>query len=965
MCSAAEDSLASARRQPQCTPSVLGLLTQEQVPLQVRQAAAVFFKNVVRQHWAPEDEHELTIPDEIKTQVKDNLLQLFLGVADILQSQLSEAMSLIASHDFPQKWQTLLPGLLPQVEAATTQKDYKRVAGLLQILHSICKRYRHEFKSDELFSEIKYVLDKFQAPLLAIFKVAVADLPLAAGDPAASKVLLHCLTLVVSLHYDLCAQDLPEFFEDNMQPWMEGFVVLLKYQNPALNAEDDETEPSAISVLQAEVVDDLSLLMSKEEEAFAPFLPGCLGEVWNVLMATGLHPHQDLLVTTAMRFLTTIATSVHHHLFAAPDVLTNVCQRIISPNVQLLEADAELFEENPFEYVRRDVEGSDSDTRRRGACDLVRGLCRNYEKQVTDLFSGDIGTLLQQFAANPAANWKAKDAAIYLVIALTLKGSTSRLGATQTNALVNLGEFFTSHVLPELSAASGGGGSHPVLVADAIKFVTVFRNQLDRAAYEQVMPTLAALLRHKETVVHTYAATAIERMLTVKEAAAGAAPAPTAPLRFGAPQLTPLLQPLLTALFGVLKTQASTENAYVMRAVMRVTVVAAEGMAPYANVCIEELKTILGRVCANPSNPSFNHYLFETIASLVRYICAATPAAVDAFEAMLFPPFQQVLQADISEFTPYIFQVLAQLLECRTGLSPAYESLFPPLLTPTMWERPGNVPALVRLICAYMAKGKAQVLERLELVLGVFQKLLASRTTDAQACKLLSAAFTAFELAELQRFAADIFGVCLRRLQSNKKVSVPMVATFSIFVARFGATTFRAQLEAMQPGLCAMILQNVWAANAAAVPAGVPRKTVAISSTRLLCECPELLADAATFGAVLNAVLLLLLAEQGMAIGTATGVDLNAEEEEGIDIGAGATGAEPGYVAAYAQLHFASGAEVDLYADQTPLDFLRASLARLSSSQPGQLQPIVAAVAAKLPADKQQGVQALLQGVAL
>ena len=59
-----------------------------------------------------------------------------------------------------------------------------------------------------------------------------------------------------------------------------------------------------------------------------------------------------------------------------------------------------------------------------------------------------------------------------------------------------------------------------------------------------------------------------------------------------------------------------------MRAVMRVTVVAAEGMAPYANVCIEELKTILGRVCANPSNPSFNHYLFETIASLVRYICA-------------------------------------------------------------------------------------------------------------------------------------------------------------------------------------------------------------------------------------------------------------------------------------------------------------------------------------------------------
>ena len=45
----------------------------------------------------------------------------------------------------------------------------------------------------------------------------------------------------------------------------------------------------------------------------------------------------------------------------------------------------------------------------------------------------------------------------------------------------------------------------------------------------------------------------------------------------------------------------------------------------------------------------------------------------------------------------------------RTGLSPSYVTLFPPLLMPAMWERPGNIPALVRLLCAYMAKGKAQV----------------------------------------------------------------------------------------------------------------------------------------------------------------------------------------------------------------------------------------------------------------
>ena len=108
-------------------------------------------------------------------------------------------------------------------------------------------------------------------------------------------------------------------------------------------------------------------------------------------------------------------------------------------------------------------------------------------------------------------------------------------------------------------------------------------------------------------------------------------------------------------------------------------------------------------------------------------------------------------------------QVLAQLLECRTSLSPSYEGLLPPILAPTMWERPANIPALVRLLCAYMAKGKATVQARLEGVLGVFQKLLASRSTDAAACRLLGSIFAAFELAELSSFVGAIFQLCLTR----------------------------------------------------------------------------------------------------------------------------------------------------------------------------------------------------------
>ena len=189
-----------------------------------------------------------------------------------------------------------------------------------------------------------------------------------------------------------------------------------------------------------------------------------------------------------------------------------------------------------------------------------------------------------------------------------------------------------------------------------------------------------------------------------------------------------------------------------------------------------------------------------------------------------------------------------------------------------------------------------------------------------------------------------------------------MISCWSTFVARFGAPAFRAQLESLQPGLSGMILGSAWPQHAAAA-AGAQRKTVCISSVRLLCECPELAGEPETFSALLTAVLQLLLAEQGMAVGAA--VDLNAEEEEGLDFGGAEAGGGPGYVAAYAQLHFASAAEADLYPTEVPLDFLRASLTRLSAAQPGRLGPMVQAAMGKLPAEKQQGVQALMQGLQL
>lgn len=67
---------------------------------------------------------------------------------------------------------------------------------------------------------------------------------------------------------------------------------------------------------------------------------------------------------------------------------------------------------------------------------------------------------------------------------------------------------------------------------------------------------------------------------------------------------------------------------------------------------------------------------------------------------------------------PYVLQILGFLIESHpsssTPLPDAYRALFQSILTPAFWDRSGNVPALSRLLQAYIEKAaESIVLEKL------------------------------------------------------------------------------------------------------------------------------------------------------------------------------------------------------------------------------------------------------------
>ena len=108
---------------------------------------------------------------------------------------------------------------------------------------------------------------------------------------------------------------------------------------------------------------------------------------------------------------------------------------------------------------------------------------------------------------------------------------------------------------------------------------------------------------------------------------AGAAPGQKPPLRFGRVEVQPLLNSLFQGLFVILGAQDDNfENEYVMKCTMRVLNIAQEDVVQHTPVVLQNLNGCLERVCKNPRNPQFNHYLFEATAVLVRAACSPNPA---------------------------------------------------------------------------------------------------------------------------------------------------------------------------------------------------------------------------------------------------------------------------------------------------------------------------------------------------
>lgn len=859
-----ENGLRASESQKGFPLTLLHILASDDIEMSARLAAALYFKNLIRRRWLDENgEYQLHVEDV--RMIKQEIVSLMIKLPDNLQSQIGEAISLIAESEFPEIW----PELLDELISKLSPDNMVANKGILKVAHSVFKRWRPLFRSDELFREIAFVLMKFADPFLKLLLRVDELIDVSSGSQQQLGILFDNLLLLVKIYYDLNCQDIPEFFEDHLKEGMTVIHKYLKYHSPLLEDPDDDDEVDVVTNVKIEICSLIQLYTTRYEEEFHAFIPEFIQTVWELLNNVTLQLKYDILTSKGLKFLVAIASSpMYAPTLNNEEALRQLTEKVVLPNVTLRESDEDMFEDDPIEYTRRDLEGSDSDTRRRAATEFLRSLKDGNEKVVTEVTMSYVNNYLGQFQNDPS-QWKFKDIAIYLFSAIAAKGTVTNAGITSTNLLVDVVQFFTTYVAPDLVNKA----AHPILKVDAIKYIFTFRNQLTKQQLLETFPLLSAHFEDDNYVVYTYAAITIEKILSLRD------PENHQKLLFDKHDIgIDVSKSLLMNLFRLMFKKGDTpeklaENEFLMKCVMRVLLTAEDSLRVASIEILDQLLKVVQLISKNPSNPKFSHYTFESICGILKY----NTDQVDSFFQQLKTTMLVILSQEIQEFVPYAMQILSYTLESYRRDKPIpeeYIQLVKPLCSPSVWEYKGNIPAIERLLAAIIkfSPSSFSSSEQLTPILGVFQKLISSKLNDHLGFEFLETLLLSVDTVALQPFLKQIGVVVLSRLQSYR--TEKFVKRFVIFLCWLSclptsqipnknglnsqfAISF---IESVQTGLFAQVMGNFIIPHITAFNNLLDKKILIVGLTNLLTENPTCV-DQTKFVEAVSGVLKLLVSD--------------------------------------------------------------------------------------------------------
>ncbi|XP_067110742.1 importin-8 isoform X3 [Osmerus mordax] len=512
---AAENELNQSYKIINFAPTLLQIIVSEQVEFPVRQAAAIYLKNMVSQYWQDREPSigEVVFPFNIhendRQQIRDNIVEGIIQCPESIRAQLTVCLRAIIKHDFPGRWTAIVDKIGVYLQSQNSGSWY----GSLLALYQLVKNYEYKKADDR-----QPLLAAMQIFLPRIQQLIIQLLP----DSTIFSVLIQ--KQILKIFHALVQYSLPLQLINNtiMTQWMEILRAVMDRSVPPETLEVDEDDRPELVWWKCKkwAMHILTRLferygspgnVTKEYFEFADFFLKTYAMGIQQVLLKVLDQHRQKQYVTPhvlQQSLSYLRQGLSHSItwkHMKPHMQT-ICQEVIFPLMCYKDEDEKLWQEDPYEYIR--MKFNLYDDHALPATEAQSLLCKAARKRKEIL--PQMMDFCHQILMEPTTDPRRKDGGLHVIGSLAELLLKKRLYRDQMELMLQ------NYVFPLLNSPLGYLRARSCWVLHSFSPLRFHDELVLRNAVELVKQDLIA---DKEMPVKVEAAIALQTLVSNQEQA--------------------------------------------------------------------------------------------------------------------------------------------------------------------------------------------------------------------------------------------------------------------------------------------------------------------------------------------------------------------------------------------------------------------------------------------------------------
>ncbi|KAM7163551.1 importin-7 [Macrochelys suwanniensis] len=645
---AAERQLNEAHKSVNFVSTLLQITMSEQLDLPVRQAGVIYLKNMITQYWpdretTPGEIPPYSIPEEDRHCIRENIVEAIIHSPELIRVQLTTCIHHIIKHDYPNRWTAVVEKI-----GFYLQSDNSACwLGILLCLYQLVKNY--EYKKPEERSPLIAAMQHF----LPVLKDRFIQL---LSDPSDQSVLIQ--KQIFKIFYALVQYTLPlELInQQNLTEWIEILKTVVDRDIPAETLQVDEDDRPELPWWKCKkwALHILARLferygspgnVSKEYNEFAEvFLKAFAVGVQQVLLKVLYHykEKQYMAPRVLQQTLNYINQGVSHAVTwknLKPHI-QGIIQDVIFPLMCYTDADEELWQEDPYEYIRMKFDVFEDFISPTTAAQTLLFTACSKRKEVLQKTMG----FCYQILTEPNADPRKKDGALHMI------GSLAEILLKKKIYKDQMEYMLQNHVFPLFSSELGYMRARACWVLHYFCEVKFKSDQNLQTALEL---TRRCLIDDREMPVKVEAAIALQVLISNQEKAKE--------------YITPFIRPVMQALLHIIR---ETENDDLTNVIQKMICEYSEEVTPIAVEMTQHLAMTFNQVIQTGPDEEGSDDKAVTAMGILNTIDTLLSVVEDhkeitqQLEGICLQVIGTVLQQHVLEFYEEIFS-LAHSLTCQ------------------------------------------------------------------------------------------------------------------------------------------------------------------------------------------------------------------------------------------------------------------------------------------------------------